>query len=109
MSVSRAELIEAFRRRGRQLWVVGGAIRDELLGIPGSDADYATDALPDEVEEIARELGAPVTTVGKKFGTIGVLVDGRWTEITTFRGESYTAGSRWPDVRFGTSIEEDLA
>ncbi|GBD23952.1 CCA-adding enzyme [bacterium HR29] len=109
VSVSRADLLEAFRRRGRQLWVVGGAIRDRLLGIAGSDADYATDALPDEVEAIARELGAPVTTVGKKYGTIGILVDGRWTEITTFRGESYTAGSRWPDVRFGTSIEEDLA
>lgn len=109
MSISRALLIEAFCRHGRQLWVVGGALRDQLLGLSGSDADYATDALPDEVEAIARELGAPVTTVGKKYGTIGILVDGRWTEITTFRGESYSAGSRWPDVRFGTSIHEDLA
>lgn len=109
MSITRDELHEAFRRRGRQLWVVGGYLRDQLLGIEGADADYATDAPPDEVEAVARELGAPVTTVGKKFGTVGVLVDGRWTEITTFRGEAYTAGSRWPDVRFGTSIEEDLA
>jgi len=54
-------------------------------------------------------VGASVTTVGKKFGTIGALVDGRWSEITTFRGDSYSAGTRWPDVTFGTTIEEDLA
>ena len=127
VAVSKGELIEAFRRRGKQLWVVGGALRDELIreihgespapreeesapeGQPRADEDYATDALPDEVEAIGQELGAPTITVGKRFGTIGLLIDGRWTEITTFRGESYTAGSRWPDVTFGTSIEEDLA
>ncbi len=84
-------------------------MRDRELGSPGYDHDYATSALPEEVEAIAAGLGAEVVTVGKKFGTIGVLVDGRWTEITTFRGDSYSAGTRWPDVRFGTSIEEDLA
>jgi poly(A) polymerase len=90
---------------------VGGSLRDRLLGHEdhGHDLDYATDALPDEVEELARGLGTSVTTVGKRFGTIGVLVDGRWSEITTFRGDSYSAGTRWPDVQFGTSIEEDLA
>jgi poly(A) polymerase len=61
------------------------------------------------VEEIAAALHASVTTVGKRYGTIGVFADGGWNEITTFRGDSYSDGSRWPDVTFGTSIEEDLA
>jgi len=109
VSVPRSALLDAFRDRGRQLWLVGGALRDRELGSGGQDLDYATDALPDEVEEIAASLGAEVVTVGRKFGTIGVRVDGRWSEITTFRGDSYSAGTRWPDVTFGTSIEEDLA
>ncbi|MCX7618349.1 HD domain-containing protein [Tepidiforma sp.] len=109
MEPTHAALREAFRARGRQLWLVGGALRDRLLGIASHDIDYATDALPDEVEAIARGLGARVTTVGKRFGTIGVLLEGEWVEITTFRGDSYAPGSRWPDVTFGRSIEEDLA
>ncbi|MEX0782041.1 MAG: HD domain-containing protein [Dehalococcoidia bacterium] len=109
MAITRDELIAGFGERGHQLWLVGGALRDRLLGRPDVDNDYATDALPDEVEAVGRALGANVTTVGKKFGTIGIYAGGRWTEITTFRGDSYEAGTRWPDVRFGQSIEEDLA
>ncbi len=109
MPSARARLAEAFRAHERQLWLVGGALRDQLLGRPLADEDYATDALPDEVEAIARSMGAPFTTIGKRFGTIGVLLDGRHHEVTTFRGDSYDAGPRWPDVTFGRSIEEDLA
>jgi len=109
MGTTRKELIAAFHDAGHQLWLVGGALRDRELGRAHYDQDYATDALPDEVEAIAIALGAGVTTVGKKFGTIGVLADGQWSEITTFRGDSYSAGTRWPDVAFGTTIEEDLA
>jgi len=108
-SITRTALVEAFREAGHELWVVGGVLRDELLDRPDSDQDYATDALPDDVEALAKSLGAGVVTVGKRFGTIGVLVDGRWSEITTFRGDSYEGGTRWPEVRFGRSIEEDLA
>lgn len=109
MSITRAELIEAFRQASAQLWLVGGALRDRLLGFESKDLDYATDLDPDRVEALVRALGASVTTVGKRFGTIGVLVDGEWSEITTFRGDSYSGGTRWPDVTFGASIEEDLA
>lgn len=109
MATSRDAFLDAFARAGHQLWVVGGALRDRLLGLGGHDEDFATDALPDEVEEIAAGLGLPIVTVGKKFGTIGVQLDGQWSEITTFRGDSYSGGTRWPDVTFGTSIEEDLA
>ncbi len=106
---TRPDLVEAFRGRQKQLWIVGGPLRDRLLGRPGVDEDFATDALPDEVEAIARSLGLAVNIVGRRFGTVGVQLSGRWSEITTFRGDSYTAGTRWPDVTFGTTIEEDLA
>ncbi|WP_322796820.1 CCA tRNA nucleotidyltransferase [Tepidiforma sp.] len=109
MALTHDDLREAFRSAGYQLWLVGGALRDRLLGIASKDIDYATDALPDAVEELLRGLGAEVSTVGKRFGTIGVRIDGEWVEITTFRGDSYAGGTRWPEVRFGRSIEEDLA
>lgn len=106
---ARADLIDAFAVRGHQLWVVGGALRDEIMGRDGGDEDMATSALPDEVQAIAGALGLQVNLVGQKFGTVGVGIDGRWTEITTFRGDSYGDGTRWPEVTFGGSIEEDLA
>ncbi|MCC6268884.1 MAG: HD domain-containing protein [Dehalococcoidia bacterium] len=109
MGVTREQFIEAFRSSGHELWLVGGALRDRLLGLDSKDLDYSTDADPDAIEAVAGVLGAPVTTVGKRFGTIGVLVDGEWSELTTFRGDTYRGGSRWPDVTFGSSIEEDLA
>jgi poly(A) polymerase len=109
MGITHEDLAAAFRERGYQLWLVGGALRDRLLGIDSHDQDYATDADPDAVESLVRALGATVTTVGKRFGTIGVRVQGYWSEITTFRGDSYAGGTRWPDVTFGASIEEDLA
>lgn len=106
---SRADFLGAFAAGGHELWVVGGALRDELLGRGHGDEDFATDARPDEVEAIALRLGLHVNVVGKRFGTIGVNLDGRWSEVTTFRGESYSDGTRWPDVTFGTSIRGDLA
>lgn len=109
MGITHQDLAAAFHDRGHQLWLVGGALRDRLLGIDSHDQDYATDADPDQVEALVRGLGATVTTVGKRFGTIGVRIQGFWSEITTFRGDSYSGGTRWPDVTFGASIEEDLA
>lgn len=109
MAPGREDLVAAFARGGYQLWLVGGAVRDQLLGRGHGDLDFTTDALPDAVEAIGREIGASVRTVGKHFGTIGLLLEPDWCEVTTFRGDSYLAGTRWPDVTFGTSIEEDLA
>ncbi|MGE3072987.1 MAG: CCA tRNA nucleotidyltransferase [Dehalococcoidia bacterium] len=109
MNIARADFVRAFQDSGHELWLVGGALRDRLLGIKSKDLDYATDANPDDVEALVTSLGTQVVTVGKRFGTIGALVDGEWSEITTYRGDSYSEGSRWPDVTFGTSIEEDLA
>ena len=109
MGSERDALLAAFSAEGHELWTVGGALRDELLGRPGVDEDFATDALPDETERIAQGIGRLVATVGKRFGTIGVLIDGRWSEVTSFRGDSYAAGTRWPEISLGASIAEDLA
>ncbi len=109
MTYERDAFIAAFAEAGHELWVVGGALRDQLLGIAGHDEDFATSATPDEIEALAARLGRAVMTVGKRFGTIGVNLDGRWSEFTTFRGDAYTEGSRWPEVRFGSTIEADLA
>ncbi|MFQ5381125.1 MAG: CCA tRNA nucleotidyltransferase, partial [Dehalococcoidia bacterium] len=102
-------LARAFTARRFQLWLVGGALRDGELGRPSPDRDYATDALPDQIEEIAAAIGVRTVNVGRRFGTIGMSVGDRWVEVTTFRGESYRDGTRWPDVTFGTSIDEDLS
>ncbi len=107
-SSERERFVAAMLGAGHELWVVGGAVRDRLMGGTGKDEDFATSALPDVVEETAKALGRHVTVVGKRFGTIGVLLDGRWSEVTTFRGDSYSSGTRWPDVTFGTSLREDL-
>ena len=109
MNSQRKQFVAAIADEGHELWSVGGSLRDEILGRPHVDEDFATSALPDAVEAAARSLGREVLAVGKRFGTVGVLLDGRWSEVTTFRGDSYSAGTRWPDVTFGTSIEEDLA
>ncbi len=117
MAPTREALVAAFAEAGHELWLAGGLVRDAFRDVPPEqrpaaakpDADYATSALPDECERIARGLGTTVTTIGQRFGTTGILLDEGWAEVTTFRGDSYTAGSRWPDVTFGSSIDEDLA
>lgn len=105
----KSDLHAAFQSRRRQLWLVGGALRDRLLGLKPEDDDYTTNAPPSEIEEIASEIGSRTVAVGKRFGTIAVEIGDSWAEITTFRGEDYSDGTRWPDVTFGASIEEDLA
>lgn len=103
-------LAHTFEQHGKQLFVVGGAVRDRLLGRESYDVDLATDALPRETKRLAA-LSKPhsVYTVGEKFGTIGLIFDGRTVEITTFRSEQYVPRSRKPTVTFGTSLDGDLA
>jgi poly(A) polymerase len=100
-------LATAFRDAGHQLYLVGGPVRDALLGRPSEDLDFTTDARPDAVLALVSPFGATWTT-GIAFGTVGVQVDGHRCEITTFRSEVYDAGSRKPEVQFGRTIEGDL-
>ena len=104
-----ARLGEAFRDAGHELYLVGGYVRDELLGRAGLDADAATDAHPKEIKKLLRPVADHLWTVGERFGTIGAKVGDYAVEVTTYRSDLYTEGSRHPEVRFGETLAEDLA
>ena len=107
------ELGERFRLAGRELYLVGGAVRDHLLGRdlddPGLDLDFATDAVPAETTKILRGWAFPLYLVGVKFGTVGARRDERVLEITTFREEVYAEEHRKPSVTFGRDLDTDLS
>ena len=110
-------LAAAFGAKGHRLYLVGGSVRDALVGRPGgsegvapdADLDFTTDARPEQIEAVVRPLAEAVWAQGKAFGTIGCLVGGRRYEITTHRAEAYAPDSRKPEVAFGDDINEDLA
>jgi poly(A) polymerase len=102
-------LATAFTRKGKNIYLVGGIVRDWLLGRPSSDYDFTTNALPEESKRILATVSGNVYQPGEKYGTISATVEGHELQVTTFRGEHYTGGSRWPEVRYGVSLEEDLA
>ncbi len=91
------------------VYQVGGSVRDELLRKEPKDFDYATSLSPDEVEAAIKAAGKHAYGIGKKFGTIGMRIDGQLVEVTTFRAETYQEGSRKPSVEFVTDITADLS
>ncbi|HET7478221.1 MAG TPA: HDIG domain-containing protein [Rubrobacteraceae bacterium] len=100
---------EAFRKAGRELYLVGGYVRDRLLDSAHPDVDATTDAHPPEIKKLLRPVAGSIWTVGERFGTIAARVGEYDVEVTTYRSDLYTEGSRHPEVRFGDSLEEDLA
>src|SRR3954454_8194748 len=102
------ELAERFAGAGHRLYLVGGSVRDALLGRQSGDLDFTTDARPDRVLKIVSGWGDAVWDVGIAFGTVGVTKKGMQLEITTFRADSYDRVGRNPEVTFGDSIEGDL-
>src|SRR5579863_7173711 len=103
-------LAEAFRAQHKQLYMVGGTVRDVLLHREQSnDADLATDAHPDEIKRlVAPTRPSAVVLVGERFGTVRLHYGEDIVEITTFRSERYNPESRKPEVCFGTKLEDDL-
>ncbi len=103
-------LAEAFDAQRKQLYMVGGTVRDVLLHRGQSnDADLATDAHPNEIKRIvAPTRPNAVILVGERFGTVRLHYGSDIIEITTFRSERYNPESRKPEVCFGTSLEDDL-
>jgi poly(A) polymerase len=106
---------EAFDAAGRQLYLVGGPVRDALLGrLPqpddgvAYDLDFTTDAPPADIQKILRPWAEAIWTTGIEFGTIGAARRGVRVEITTFRADSYDQVSRNPQVRFGDNLADDL-
>jgi poly(A) polymerase len=104
------ELGALFQAAGFELYLVGGSVRDMLLGASDDtpDLDFATDARPEQVLEITRGWSEGTWEVGIAFGTIGLIRRGIRFEITTYRSEAYDRTSRNPEVKYGESLEEDL-
>ncbi len=117
------ELAERFAAAGFSLYLVGGSVRDALVGTPAApgapeedgegpaepDYDLTTDARPDDIERLVAGWADAVWTQGKRFGTIGLRRRGRVYEVTTHRAEAYAPDSRKPDVTFGDDVEVDLS
>ena len=101
-------LADLFVGAGHELYLVGGSVRDALLGRPAADLDFATDARPERMKVLLRDWADDLYAVGERFGTIGALREGTRYEFTTFRAEVYLSDSRRPVVTFGDSIEADL-
>ncbi len=102
------ELAHRFVAAGHRLYLVGGSVRDALLGRLGSDLDFTTDARPEEVRELLDGWAETVWDTGIEFGTLGAYKRGTTVEVTTFRADVYDRVSRNPEVAFGHSIEGDL-
>ena len=101
-------LARAFVAAGFQLHLVGGTVRDALLGRPSDDLDFATDARPDDVLALLKGRAEATWTTGIEFGTIGAQIDGKRFEITTFRADRYDRVSRNPEIVFGDNLADDL-
>jgi poly(A) polymerase len=110
------DLARRFQDAGFGLALVGGSVRDALLGRLGNDLDFTTDARPEDVLKIVRPWADSVWDVGIAFGTVGAHKAGRvgdavqsfQIEVTTYRSEAYDRTSRKPEVSYGDSIEQDL-
>ncbi len=106
-------LATAFADAGFDLAVVGGPVRDALLGRATHDLDFTTNARPDDILRIVKPVSTTQWDIGREFGTIGAKVpspDGpaEQVEITTYRADAYDGVTRKPVVSFGDDIEGDL-
>jgi poly(A) polymerase len=105
------ELGDRFQAAGHELYLVGGVVRDLVMGrlAPYTDADFATDASPAETSRLLRGWAEAQYLVGVRFGTVGARRHDRVLEITTFREERYPEDERKPAVTFAKDIETDLS
>ena len=102
------ELGSRFAAAGEELALVGGPVRDAMLGRLQNDLDFTTSARPEKTEKLLAGWVDAIWDMGRAFGTIGARI-GEWqVEITTYRAETYDPDSRKPDVSYGDSLVVDL-
>jgi len=98
-----------FAKAGYQLYLVGGSVRDAVLGrLATGDLDFATDARPEQMQKLLRPWADALWDTGIEYGTIGAEKNHLRLEITTFRADRYDRVSRNPEVRFGDTLDDDL-
>jgi poly(A) polymerase len=102
------ELGDLFAAAGYELALVGGPVRDAVLGRRAPDLDFATNARPDDTQRLLKGWGTAHWDIGKAFGTIGARRGDVLVEVTTYRSERYDSESRKPEVAFGDTLEGDL-
>jgi poly(A) polymerase len=103
------QLGRRFAKAGHELYLVGGTVRDTLLGKPVVDLDFATPARPDQTERLLSGWAERIWLTGARFGTVSGRKEGFKLEITTFRTDAYHSGSRHPKVTYGQDIVADLS
>ena len=99
---------DAFDAAGEELSLVGGPVRDAILGRVALDLDFTTSADPDKILKILKPLASATWDVGREFGTIAAQIGDHKIEITSYRADSYDKDSRKPTVEFGDNLEDDL-
>lgn len=108
LSPPAARALEMLRAAGYEAWIVGGCVRDFLLGLSPKDYDITTSALPEETKAVFQ--GLPVIETGIRHGTVTVVLEGEPLEITTYRVDGAYSDARHPDqVTFTRSLREDAA
>ena len=103
------ELGARFEAAGHELYLVGGSVRDLVLGRASTDLDFCTDAHPPETIRVIRDWADRRYLIGARFGTVGALKGGQRLEITTYRQEVYAEEHRKPAVTFGDDVQTDLS
>lgn len=108
-----AKIGRAFADAGFEIAIVGGPVRDALLGRGVHDLDFTTDARPDDILRILTPLSSARWDIGREFGTIGARIPApggaEQVEVTTYRADSYDGKTRKPTVEFGDTLEGDLS
>ena len=102
------KLGRAFEAAGHELALVGGPVRDAILGRIAPDLDFTTSANPDQILKAVKPISSATWDIGREFGTIAAQIDGEQVEITSYRADSYDKTSRKPTVEFGDNLEDDL-
>ncbi|MDG2427652.1 MAG: CCA tRNA nucleotidyltransferase [Acidimicrobiales bacterium] len=105
-----APLAAPMHAEGHRLFLVGGVVRDRLLGDDQTpDYDLTTDAMPDRIRALVAGVADAMWLQGERFGTIGLRIGNVTMEVTTHRSEAYVDESRKPVVKFSSDLIEDLA
>ena len=103
------EVSNSYEKAGFEIYLVGGAVRDGILGIATKDFDFTTNASPEDSLEVLRNKGYKTTEIGKAFGTIETTIEECSLHITTYREDTYDKDSRKPEVKTSRNLDKDLS